>query len=287
MGRDNDLTSEVKQLALVKGAHLVGIASVDRFEGAPRGHGPSDLLPGARSVIAIAQRFFQTIINSDTFCTETELIPKDELWQAQRNIFGFLYATVNLEMQMIGVQIAHLLSEKGYPTLPIPSSGAAAAHTPEFGSAHYTFFSNRHAAVLAGLGEFGFNKLLLTPKYGPRVRLDSIITTAELEPDPMVGNICLGEKCMLCIQDKACFGELHEFKMGGRTMRMARMKGCKKNLCGRSNPDAPLPYNRACIGPCPVGMKEGEHLTPRKEFIDQVRMLRKEGKVRDVPSTAS
>ena len=37
------LTEQVKNLALEQGAHLVGIASVDRFEGAPRGHHPEDL----------------------------------------------------------------------------------------------------------------------------------------------------------------------------------------------------------------------------------------------------
>ena len=33
-----DLTAEVKTLAKAQGAHLVGVASVDWFEGAPKGH---------------------------------------------------------------------------------------------------------------------------------------------------------------------------------------------------------------------------------------------------------
>jgi len=58
------------------------------------------------------------------------------------------------------------------------------------------FFSQRHAATRAGLGEFGFSNIVLTPEFGHRVRLVSIITEAELEPDPLLTKkICLREKC--------------------------------------------------------------------------------------------
>ena len=62
---------------------------------------------------------------------------------------------------------------------------------PRFG-----FFSQRHAAVRAGLGEFGLSGLVITPQYGPRVRYVSIITEAELEPDPLVKEkACMRGKC--------------------------------------------------------------------------------------------
>ncbi|MCK4274656.1 MAG: hypothetical protein KAW90_07155, partial [Dehalococcoidales bacterium] len=58
------------------------------------------------------------------------------------------------------------------------------------------FFSQRHAAVRAGLGEFGFSGLVITPQYGPRVRYVSIITEAELEPDPLLTEkVCMRGKC--------------------------------------------------------------------------------------------
>ena len=38
-------------------------------------------------------------------------------------------------------------------------------------------------AVDAGLGELGRNGLLLTEKYGPRVRLCKVFTDLPLEPD--------------------------------------------------------------------------------------------------------
>ena len=61
--------------------------------------------------------------------------------------------------------------------------------------------SVRFLAVGAGLGELGWSKVFLTKKFGPRVRLGSIITDAELEPDEMIepGTICT--RCGACIRE--------------------------------------------------------------------------------------
>jgi epoxyqueuosine reductase len=54
-------------------------------------------------------------------------------------------------------------------------------------------FSMRHAAVRAGLGEFGLNNVVVTPRYGPRVRFNALVTEAELEPTPLPAEqICRG-----------------------------------------------------------------------------------------------
>ena len=69
----------------------------------------------------------------------------------------------------------------------------------------YTFgpFSHRHAATRAGLGEFDYNNVVLTPQYGPRQRFNSIITEAELVPDPLIDSpICLRDDRLIYM--KAC-----------------------------------------------------------------------------------
>ncbi len=57
-------------------------------------------------------------------------------------------------------------------------------------------------AIDAGLGELGRNGLLITPQYGPRVRLCKILTDLPLEPDnPIefgVKKFC--RKCKLCAE---------------------------------------------------------------------------------------
>ena len=46
------LANDVKSLALELGADLVGIAPVERFEGAPKLYHPQNLLPQTKSVIS-------------------------------------------------------------------------------------------------------------------------------------------------------------------------------------------------------------------------------------------
>jgi epoxyqueuosine reductase QueG len=247
----SNLALEVKGLAQAQGAHLVGIASVNRFEGAPKGHHPTDLLRGAKSVVVIAHRFFQSVLECDRFGTKSELIPEEELWEVQTTIFKFMYDTANMRLQQIATQVSALLEEEGFAALPLPAGGF------KVGAGRYAFFSHRHAAVLAGLGEFGLNNLLLTPDYGPRVRLDSVITTAELDPDPLYEGspICPGEECGLCLRAHECFGDCYDLEMAGKTMKLARFLGCPSDLCKRRNPEGTLPYIRYCWGICPVGKK--------------------------------
>ena len=50
--------------------------------------------------------------------------------------------------------------------------------------------SHKAMAKAAGLGWQGKSLLLVTPGYGPRVRLATLLTNAALEPDPMMPNRC-------------------------------------------------------------------------------------------------
>jgi epoxyqueuosine reductase QueG len=65
----------------------------------------------------------------------------------------------------------------------------------------FGMFSNRHAAVCAGLAEFGWNGVALTPDAGPRVRWGTLITSLELEHSPMLyDGAPLCSKCGHCIE---------------------------------------------------------------------------------------
>jgi epoxyqueuosine reductase len=56
------LKERLKEFALSKGADLVGIASVDRFNEAPEGHRPADVLSGARTVVVCAKRIPEGVV---------------------------------------------------------------------------------------------------------------------------------------------------------------------------------------------------------------------------------
>lgn len=76
---DTALAQELKQHLrdISHGAALVGVASVDRFEGAPRGHHPVDFIPDAQSVVVIKLPIVAGLMRRDQFMQESERI-KDE-----------------------------------------------------------------------------------------------------------------------------------------------------------------------------------------------------------------
>ena len=59
----------------------------------------------------------------------------------------------------------------------------------------------RICAYLAGLGEIGYSKMLITPQFGPRLRIGVILTELELEPDPIYNGPKLCNKCMACVRE--------------------------------------------------------------------------------------
>jgi epoxyqueuosine reductase len=57
----------------------------------------------------------------------------------------------------------------------------------------------KRMAQLAGFGGYGKNALIINPRYGPWLRLQAVLTDAELEPDkPYEGDLC-GD-CDECVQ---------------------------------------------------------------------------------------
>ena len=173
------------------GADLVGIAPVERFEGAPKGHRPEDILPGARSVVAMAKRIPGSIVKS---------IPSPYY-----DKFG--YHDLNAHLRELTYNVSVFIEDQGFEAFPLdPSIDDKAREVqilqegPEPKIKILGDFSHRHAVVAAGLGEFAASSMVVVPKFGPRVRVVSVITTAPIEPSPLLGgkaqfNICQPEAC--------------------------------------------------------------------------------------------
>lgn len=80
-------------------------------------------------------------------------------------------------------------------------------------------FSQRHAAVAAGLGTFGRHNLVIHPRFGTRVNFVSIITNLDLMPSPKSdADLCV--HCNLCV--KNCPGRALDDE--GKTDLMKCMK---------------------------------------------------------------
>jgi epoxyqueuosine reductase len=132
----------------------------------------------------------------------------------------------------------------------------------------------KDAAVLAGFGCIGKNNMLLTPSYGPRVRLRALFIEAEMQPTgPIAFDPCADCKVScrsVCPEnamvDKAPIFESIDFseRLPGRdgaynreicNTRMEKdvSESRKRSVGGHS----PIKYCRKCEFICPVGNESG------------------------------
>ncbi len=79
-------------------------------------------------------------------------------------------------------RVVQLLSDEGSAAVaPILSAAYNAFRSPEH--TYSSTWSERHAAFAAGLGRFGLNNALITPR-GSSARIGSVVTDLDVEPTP-------------------------------------------------------------------------------------------------------
>jgi len=252
------LEDEVKKIALKEGASKIGIASVESFEDAPRGHAPTDFVPDAKSVISFGVRLLDTAVEWDKLFRNSEMVPEELKMSAQEHIYETVaYSMVNIRLEQIGLSIALFLEEKGYRSMCFPATFGTYYESlmrkiPNFQAP----FSHRHAAVRAGLGEFGLNNLVLTPEYGPRIRLNSVITNMELEPDPIIKEKLCVKRCTLCIKNCGVRGLTPKKEnLNWNEIWLDPPSVTDKHACDSRMVEAQC--EGRCIRVCPVGRKRG------------------------------
>ncbi len=197
------LTSEIIERLKGDGARLVGISNIERFDGAPRGHHPQDFVPGAKSVVVFGLPLLHLTLNWEEHLVDSEFVSPNSRQEVLQTYFGWRcsHDLVDDLLDMMALRLSHFLEDRGCLSLFFPSNGPYRQLMHEKVSLGRGLFSHRHAAVRAGLGEFGLNNLVVTPQYGPRVRFGSVITEAELTPSPLLEvKTCLGESCSICVE---------------------------------------------------------------------------------------
>ena len=185
-----NLTNDVKKEAQKVGFVAIGISNLETLKDLPYGRNnyigvlrrPEQELRGVKSVIVMAIHAWDTVFNL--------VVDSSSLQSDPKNRPKILLESYQLYSQIARNKawtLAHYLERRGFEAIP---SGAIPLKT---------------AAVKAGLGCQGKNSLLVTPMYGPRVRLVSVLTNAKLDVDePFKEDLCRGcTKCMLACPVKA------------------------------------------------------------------------------------
>jgi epoxyqueuosine reductase len=166
---DNTPDAEaIRKEGLNLGADFVGIADAGSFLNPDYiGNRPQEVMPGVRSVIVIG-------VSIPWGC----ILPLPRGRAEYTNTLMAGTAT----LRIIAFQMARDLETCGYLASIVPTEGS------EFGMWYADRetlkgdISIKYAAYLAGLGSYGINQLLITPRFGSRVRMTAILTNAPFEP---------------------------------------------------------------------------------------------------------
>lgn len=169
MGYSEDalkLTREVKEKSLSSGADLVGVISTESIDAVPRHwvgwevqaytKKSKDYMDDSKSVVVLGFHAWDDVHEIALMRGDTIEYPA---YQRMR-----LYAR----------RVLRFLKGQGHKAIIYPY-----------------LLSQKRMAQLAGLGNFGKNSLIINPRYGPWIRLQSILTDAELVPDkPFEKDLC-------------------------------------------------------------------------------------------------
>jgi epoxyqueuosine reductase QueG len=256
---DSALTRDVRYLAIQQGASLVGIGTPERFDGAPKGHHPRDIVKGARSVVTFGIRIPWLASNWPTLgmASESEIIPPEGRFDFLQDYFYLTvgYDFINDRLNQIALFLTNSLEDRGYLSIYFPATYGKEYHRFQEMTRNTGPFSQRHAAVLCGLAEFGLINVAVTPQYGPRIRFNSVITEAPLEPNSRLREkVCLGEDCRACV-DQCSPGAISPLPdIDSETFWLSPPSRTDIARCQQSRN---VHYCRGkCIRVCPVG-REG------------------------------
>ncbi len=148
----------------------VGIAGLAEWKGTKLEETTLSLLPQARSVVVFAMEIYPEILALTS--------PGKVMGAASLNDLLVSHADyLSGRLTKVAYDFAKASRSAGLKALPLPARGC-----PLDTRFLEAVFSYKHAGQAAGLGKIGWHSLLITPGFGPRVRLSACLTEAELEP---------------------------------------------------------------------------------------------------------
>lgn len=168
---------------------LLGVASLETSKSKELKDRATSLLPKARSVVVLGKEIYREVV--------ALLRPSKGAGEAEYGeLLGPHGDYLNGQLTKAVFQFGNLLRKDGYQSLPLPAGGC-----PTDQRFLTALFSYKHAAQLAGLGRIGRHSLLITPEYGPRVKLACLLTEASLEASQLLSNRDYCNECDACIRE--------------------------------------------------------------------------------------
>jgi len=148
----------------------VGIASLAEWKGTKLEETALKLLPQARSVVVFSMEIYLEVLDLASPGKMVGVASMNDLLDRNADFLSSRLTKAAHEVTKTSHRI-------GLNALPLPAVGC-----PLDTRFLEAVFSYKHAAQAAGLGKLGWHSLLMTPSFGPRVRLAACLTEAALEP---------------------------------------------------------------------------------------------------------
>jgi epoxyqueuosine reductase len=160
-----------------------GTAPSEPMEGERPGHRPSDLVAGARSLVCFGVPVPRGVFEQREYAVETN-------WRAQNLRYR--------QLDELSLRVASLLEDQGEAAVPIFGCFPLDVRGP---TSVAGYVNQIRMGEVTRIGARGRNGLLFHPRYGGRLMLGGVVTTAALpprtEPQPVEGT-CPAD-CRRCI----------------------------------------------------------------------------------------
>jgi len=252
-GTDRQLTKELREHLLAEGADLVGFGPVELMEGAPDIMRPQRYLPDARSMISIGLAINEASCDLIARSVREHTVPA-----SYHSYQLFTLTLINPQLDQLAYRSAKFLERRGFRAYPFPANIPHVLKPTELYPGGPGDISHKHVAVACGLGQIGWHTMLITPEFGSRQKLTSIITNAPLHGDSMQDErLCDPEACGYQCARACPTGAIPipkrsddgvSIQIGGKAVKYARLVGwrcrwgCSGMLkCTGGYKDIPIP----------------------------------------------
>lgn len=231
-----DAAADLKAFCRSCGTDLAGIADLALFQEGWQTL-PADLLAPFTRAVSVA------------VCLDRDIV--DEIAGLPTVRYAAHYRSVNEDLDRLAARVVDWITDYGYRAAAVPASKIM--DTENLLGA----VSHKAIARMAGIGWQGKSLLIVSPEYGPRIRLATVLTDMPLAPDGPIKSRC--GSCTECtdacpvgaIRNATASGmyssreeALYFSRCAGRTLENSRLPGINARICG------------VCVKACPHGKRK-------------------------------
>ena len=264
----DELVAYVKEA----GADVFGVAGIERFDELPAAKHPRAILPEVNSVIVLGRRIARGSLRGVEEGTNF----------VNYGCYGSTWLEDNF-LSMTTFMVCEYLENHGWEAVPLPN---LPPEVPPMGVAvgpgrpePNVMLDFDDAAVRAGVGEIGYCGVVLTPEFGPRQRVQMILTEAEIAPTPLLAEpVCPGPPECKGFCPLGALGDAKVISICGKRMTIAEVDygkcaTCKNGAEPNRHHATGMPDRLAalCVRSCVHFLEETRRIGSRFHTAFQIR----------------